>query len=401
MIWETVSTMPAAPAVGRPIRVQIFQPVIAHYQVPFFERLASLPQFEIHVSASAEAPVVPKSAATDAPWASIGPACKSLLGGRLVWQPATRIPTSIGKGDVVVVDGNPRYLSTYPLVRAARRRGAAVVWWGHGWSSSSVRWRARLRYRLMSLSDVVVVYTERERGNLQQSGLVSRPVFGINNTIDVSVIDRAVAQWSAERLAAFQVENGIAGAPLMLFSGRLRSRPPTELDVLLRAIALLPSGPGSVRVAVVGSGDDERRLRALAASLGVEDRILWLGAIYDEQQLAPWFLSASLMVYPGSIGLSLLHAFAYRLPVVIHSNHALHGPEAAALHDGVNGRLFTRGGHVELASVLRSMLASPSELSAMATAARSTIDGEFSLGSMVERFAAALMEAARIARGGD
>ena len=57
-------------------------------------------------------------------------------------------------------------------------------------------------------------------------------------------------------------------------------------------------------------------LQSIAEELDVEQYVRWLGSIYDEAQLAPWFLTADAFVYPGAIGLSVLHAMGYGLPVV-------------------------------------------------------------------------------------
>jgi len=50
-----------------------------------------------------------------------------LLGGRLFWQKHLSLEARLRPGDVLVVTGNPRFLSNYPLMAAARRRGIATV----------------------------------------------------------------------------------------------------------------------------------------------------------------------------------------------------------------------------------------------------------------------------------
>jgi glycosyltransferase involved in cell wall biosynthesis len=379
------------------IRVHIFQPVIAHYQVPFFERLVAQPGLEIRVSASSRAPGAPPSDESVGSWAHIGKPCISAFGGQFVWQSGVHIHPTIGPGDVVVIDGNPRYLSNFRLIREARKKRAGVMWWGHGWSPTSVRWRAAIRYRLMALADVVTVYTDREVTSIRDEALVARPIFGINNTIDTAAIDSAAAVWSKKRLAEFRKENHIENIKLLLFCGRLRATPSTGLDLLLRTLRSLPSASGRVCLAVVGSGECENNLKALSRELGIDARVIWLGAIYDEGQLAPWFLSADLFVYPGAIGLSLLQAFAYGLPVVTNSNMETHGPEIAALEDGVNGRLFVSGDSASLKDAIVETLENGRLRQNMSVNARKTMDTEYSLASMVKRFTDAIKETASIA----
>jgi hypothetical protein len=50
------------------------------------------------------------------------------LGGRLFWQSNLDVP--LARGDILIINGNPRFLSNYPLWARARMMGIPVVWWG-------------------------------------------------------------------------------------------------------------------------------------------------------------------------------------------------------------------------------------------------------------------------------
>jgi hypothetical protein len=63
----------------------------------------------------------------------------------------------------------------------------------------------------------------------------------------------------------------------------------------------------------VGDGPTRPDLERLVDELGQREAVTFAGSIYDETQLAPWMLSATLMCYPFSAGLSLLHSFGYGL----------------------------------------------------------------------------------------
>ena len=61
---------------------------------------------------------------------------------------------------------------------------------------------------------------------------------------------------------------------------------PKGMDVLLRALARLgaaPSTPLPVELHIGGDGPQRAALQSLAASLGVQDRVRWLGALRPEQ----------------------------------------------------------------------------------------------------------------------
>lgn len=75
----------------------------------------------------------------------------------------------------------------------------------------------------------------------------------------------------------------------------------------------------------------------------------FLGAIYEEDQLAPLFLGARAVVSPGKVGLLAMHAMAYGTPVITHGDLDRQMPEIEAIEPGVTGALFKRGDDADLA----------------------------------------------------
>ena len=49
-------------------------------------------------------------------------------------------------------------------------------------------------------------------------------------------------------------------------------------------------------------------LQRLAGELSLDETVLFTDPIYEEQQLAAYFLSSNIFCYPENIGLSILHA---------------------------------------------------------------------------------------------
>jgi glycosyltransferase involved in cell wall biosynthesis len=119
--------------------------------------------------------------------------------------------------------------------------------------------------------------------------------------------------------------------------------------------------------------------------LGIEAHVRFLGSLYDEEQLAPWFICATCFVYPGPIGLSLLHAMGYALPVVTHDNRARHNPEIAALRHEHNGLEFRDGDQRSLEQQVCRLLRSEALRATLARNARSTAHEDFTIGNMASR----------------
>jgi glycosyltransferase involved in cell wall biosynthesis len=132
-----------------------------------------------------------------------------------------------------------------------------------------------------------------------------------------------------------------AGRPLVLSVGRLS--PEKRADVLIAAVARLPSGDDEGPVLVIaGTGPDLGRLRSLARHYGVADRVLFAGFVADDDlpglyRLADVFAIASQAELQSLVTLA---AMASGLPVVAVDAGAL----AELVHTGENGFL-ARPGH--------------------------------------------------------
>ena len=66
---------------------------------------------------------------------------------------------------------------------------------------------------------------------------------------------------------------------------------------------------------------------------------------------------AEVFCYPAHMGLSLLHAFAFGLPVITSDRIDGHGPEIEAFVDHTNGLFYRHGDVDDLASKVLAVLA--------------------------------------------
>ena len=142
--------------------------------------------------------------------------------------------------------------------------------------------------------------------------------------------------FNEENLNDFKNSHNISSDKLnILFIGRLTDK--SNINLLLDC---LPEMKHKLQLFIVGTGADVEQLKVKCLKLGVSDQVVWLGPIYDEYKIAPWFLSTDCFVYPGAVGLSMIHAFSYGLPAIVHQEYSRHMPEIAAFEDGVTGYTF-------------------------------------------------------------
>ncbi|MGH9482633.1 MAG: glycosyltransferase family 4 protein [Terriglobales bacterium] len=141
--------------------------------------------------------------------------------------------------------------------------------------------------------------------------------------------------------------------------------PRKDVATLLRALARMRI-PAEAHI--VGTGPERKRLCRLAAELGLEDRVQFLGHI-RRAELAREYRNADLFCHPSrqeGFGIVLLEAMAAGLPVVAARAAAI--PEVVP--DGECGRLFDPGSPAGLAGTLEDLLADAAERARLGAAGR-------------------------------
>ena len=142
----------------------------------------------------------------------------------------------------------------------------------------------------------------------------------------------------------------------ILFVGRVTGE--KQIDVLLKAISLLPAGLDA-KLEIVGGGDQFKNLQHLAEQLGLSDRVTFSGYVTDEE-LRQAYTRATVFAMPSIAELqsiATMEAMASALPVVAANAMAL----PHLVHDGENGYLFEPGNAQALADRIERILVMPQE----------------------------------------
>lgn len=227
-------------------------------------------------------------------------------------------------------------MSSSYLLPLARRAGylPRLGFWTHGWqmergfrnpSDCAVQYG---RVPLMACTDVIATYT-REGARWVNRHLPFKPVIPLGNTVDSTPILDASK-------SANPMKNG---RPQLLAIGRLTAD--KRFDLLFEVFDQVQRSLPSAALTLIGDGPERSKLERLAGNrLG--ESIIMTGAIHDENELAPHFLGADLLVVCGAAGLSINHALSYGLPVIAFSRHPAgprHHPEIEYVVPGKTGIL--------------------------------------------------------------
>ena len=367
----------------RPYRVAVVTNILPAYRIDFYSRIFASQEIEVKVFCQSS---VYKNTISSA---------DHLLPQENVhhfktWYPfKDRFPIQlipfrslISEYDLVILDGNFRHLTQWILGICRRLLGKKIAIWssfthpGRG----TGHW---LRTKLFALAPSLLMYTPEDSQIAEQVGLRPKINMSIYNGMNQDAIEAAIAEWDADKLAAWQSEMPLLPGPRLISSGRLIGN--RYKDLMSIFPDLLGEFP-ELQWIVIGNGPDLTSMEAWVKSNQLDKHVLLLGGLFEEKQMAPWFLSSQLFIFPYAIGLSIFHAFGYGLPVLTHNYRIDHGPEFTAMESGKTGYLYQQHNTADLHDKLKLMLADPEMLARMGKYSQQVIRTSFNTGMMSRQF---------------
>jgi glycosyltransferase involved in cell wall biosynthesis len=198
------------------------------------------------------------------------------------------------------------------------------VLWGHAWSRSGAASPTnRLRVVMARLAGTVLSYTDTDATALR-SALPGCQVY--------------VAPNSLYRRDQMYPGSGSAVPNDVIMVGRLDppKRPGLVVDAFIDALDRLPT---TARLVVVGDGSERSALQATVDTMGLADRILFVGHDSDLESLRRRYAEARVAVIGGFAGLSVTQALSFGVPLLVADDEP-HAPEIEAVIPGETGTFF-------------------------------------------------------------
>jgi glycosyltransferase involved in cell wall biosynthesis len=374
------------------IRATIQQPALPKYRIPFFRKLSLASRISLKVVYGIRRgiPNVP----CEGFHGEYVPLYEcSVMGEHFLWHSAQWKAVKRSFSDVAVLSWDAHYLTLFPSLIRARITGIPVILWGHGFSKRHGSFRGLVRRAAARMANALVFYEYNTARSFAEDGWPPEKLFVAQNTIDREEILRAIDRWNSrkEELDKFREAHQLTAGRVILFVSRLEAD--NRVDMLIRASEQLSDAYPDLRIVIIGAGPEDASLRKMALECGVDDKVSFVGPIYDEEQLAPWFLSSSVFCYPNNAGLSIMHAFAYGLPVVTTEEKELQNPEIYAVEHGVNGLTYSHDSLTGLVSALERLLANSDYRIRLAGGALQASTAIYTLDHMVNGMADAIVNA--------
>lgn len=223
---------------------------------------------------------------------------------------------------------------------------------------------------------VIAVSPEEQRAAIRLKFGRSRVIMVPNGVGQMRLTPRA----DARRVMGVSDDAIVIG-----FVGRLVEQKAPE--VLIEAFAATARIESRVRLALVGNGPLEAPMRALAAKLGVADKIIWLGERDARGVLAGFDLFA-LSSRKEGLPYVVLEAMAAGLPVVATTSA---GSEILVI-PGVNGSLVPPDDAEAFGRAMTNLATNPAKLLQYGEASRQRVS-QFTIDAMVERTLEAYLDA--------
>ena len=300
------------------------------------------------------------------------------------------------KPAVVITEFSLSYVTFWGLFILRKLFNYKLVVWTHGVKSKEMLQpfssrQSKIQLRVYNKADAVILYSEKRKNMLARHINQPEKLFVAANTLDTDTLNNIYSQLADKGKQVVKEELGFRHQFNFSFIGRLV--PDKRLDLLLEAFKEI-FGNYDVALHIIGNGPEEEKIKAEAAA---HENIVYYGPIHYLELSSKHLFASDLMVMPGYVGLSVVHAMAMGCPVLTCEQGPegpFHSPEVEYVHNGENG-LFCDYSADGLKKALTSLLNQPEKLAFMSENARKTITEK----AGIDRFVSGFEEAVRYVGG--
>ncbi len=253
-----------------------------------------------------------------------------LLGNRICWQPFI---SKVQNADLVIVtQENKLICNLWPLFGCRKYK---LAFWGHGKNLQALpTFRGKLKEQLKFLTtnrvDWWFVYSNLGGQFVHQLGFSKDKITNLENSLDTLSLKTFCNAVTSAEIESVRSALDIGSGQIGLYIGSLYKD--KRLEFLLSAGQLLVQKIPDFRLVVIGDGPQRGFIE------NAQIQYPWLRYVgrQVEHHKAQYLKTASVLLNPGLVGLSILDGFAAGIPIVT-TDCGLHSPEIDYLRQGENG----------------------------------------------------------------
>lgn len=257
--------------------------------------------------------------------------------------------------DVHVYWGEAHRLSTWGSVVISRLMGKRVVFWTHGIYGNEGFLKRCIRVLFYHMADALLLYSNYGKRVLEECGFSPEKLHVIKNSLDCQKQNELFEECGS---LADKIKSDLFSESdrVLIFIGRLE--PQKRLEMLLEALVFLNRGADEhYKLLIIGDGSQNVKLVEIAEEMNVSNDVVFYGACYDDEILAPLIMMADVCVSPGEVGLTAMHSLIYGTPVITHDNFAEQMPEFEVISPNVSGAFYAYNDATDMCAKIEEVIA--------------------------------------------
>lgn len=372
------------------IDVYIYQRILPHYRVPFFESLYEILKSQgvnLKVVYGKEQPgTVPKSVTDTYVWAEYSKNYYfNVLNHEVVFQ-SLSIAT-LRNADLIVLEQANRLLVNYCIFLLKLVTPLKVAFWGHGKNFQAAGKKRFLEWFKKQYSlrvDYWFSYTQESANILLNSGYNAKNITVVKNSIDTKQLALAYDNVTGNQVELAKNKHKITGDNISIYCGGMYEE--KRLSFLLSACLKIREHVPDYQAIFIGDGPDAYKVKDMAKK---HDWIHVLGVMTGLERV-PYFSMSKLFLMPGLVGLAVLDSFALETPMVtVEADY--HSPEFAYIRNNENA-IISEDNLESYAEAVVTVLTKDSVRQRLIEGCKSSKD-EFTIENMAQNFANGVVKA--------
>ena len=273
----------------------------------------------------------------------------------LLWQTGIVSEIFKSKYKIFVFEGAVSHLPIWLFALLCKIRGKKVVYWTHGNRGVDKGIKKKIRIVFFKwLGDALLLYGNFQKNIMANDGYNSEKLHVIYNSLRPN--EQFLLMDELQKSNAKSVSTIFKNPNLftLIFIGRLA--PEKGVITILETIDKLKKDNILVNCFFIGKGSEQTEMQNYIDKNGLNDQIHFAGEMYNEKDIAPYFMASNLMISPGNVGLNCIHSLAYGVPILTHDNFKYQNPEVEAIKNGTTGVFYKHGNFDDLVIKLKETI---------------------------------------------